>query len=366
MARKSKPTARPERVKPIKRRVRKQSPSSAKLEDVARVAGVSTATASRVLNSPGKVQADTRERVEAAIRSLNWIPHGAAKALASLRTRTVGALIPTLGHQAIMAMVEAIQQDLSDSGYTLFLGKPELQPDRTLRQATKMLEHGIECLILMGEEQPPALMDFLESRKVFYVTAYTSGRNGGKNCIGFDNFLEMSRLTEYLLSLGHRDFAIVSRQYEGNDRIRQRIEAVKAVLANVGLAVRPQHEIIVEKYLIGAGREGMQRLLKSDGVRPTAVICANDYLAAGAVIEAKAAGLSVPEDISVAGFDDLEMAAQIDPPLTTVRVPAIEIGHAIAKFIVGTLEKVPETRLPARFSAELMIRGSTAAAPGKI
>jgi LacI family transcriptional regulator len=95
------------------------------------------------------------------------------------------------------------------------------------------------------------------------------------------------------------------------------------------------------------------------------VICANDYLAAGAAIEAKASGLSVPRDISVTGFDDLEMSAQMDPPLTTVRVPAIDIGHAIAKFIVGTLEKEPGTRLPGRFNAELMIRGSTAAAPAK-
>lgn len=345
-----------------RRRVRKQSPSSSKLADVARVAGVSTATASRAINAPAKVNEETRERVFEAIRSLNWIPHGAAKALASLRTRTVGALIPTLGHQTIMSMIETIQQDLGDAGYTLILGKPEPQAERTLRQASKMVEHGVECLILMGEEQPKLLTEFLRSRKVFHVIAYTSGRHGAQNCIGFDNFLEMSRLTEYLLGLGHRDFAIITRAYEGNDRIRQRVEAVKATLAKVGLAVRPQHEITVEQYLIGAGREGMQRLLACEGVRPTAVVCANDYLAAGAVIEAKAAGLRVPEDISVTGFDDLELAAQFDPPLTTVRVPAIAIGKAIAGFIIGRLEG-EDVPLPPRFSADLVIRSTTAAAP---
>jgi LacI family transcriptional regulator len=348
-----------------RRRVRRGAPgASSKLADVAKMAGVSTATASRVINAPDKVSAETREKVLAAVRSLNWIPHGAAKALASLRTRTVGALIPTLGHQTIASMLEAIQQDLGDAGYTLLLGKPDPQPERTLRQAAKMLEHGIECLILMGEDQPPPLMSFLASRSALHVIAYTSGRYGTPNCIGFDNFLEMSRMTEHLLGLGHRDFAIVSRGWEGNDRIRQRVEAVKAVLRGAGLAVRPQHEVMVEKYLIGAGRQGMQQILNSPGVRPTAVVCVNDYLAAGAVIEAKAAGLSVPGDISVTGFDDLELAAQFDPPLTTVRVPAADIGHAIARFVIARLEG-EDAPLPARFVAELMIRGSTGPAPAR-
>jgi LacI family transcriptional regulator len=335
---------------------------SSKLADVARRAGVSTATASRVINAPDKVSAEMREKVLAAVRALNWIPHGAAKALASLRTRTVGALIPTIGHQSIASMIEAIQQDLGDAGYTLLLGKPELQPERTLRQAAKMLEHGIECLILMGEDQPRELMTFLRDRNVFFVIAYTSGRYGTPNCIGFDNFLEMSRLVEYLLGQGHRDFAILSRTWEGNDRIRQRVEAVKAVLREAGLAVRPQHEVIVEKYLIGAGRQGMQQILTSAGVLPTAVVCVNDYLAAGAVIEARANGLSVPGDISVSGFDDLELASQFDPPLTTVRVPVIEIGRAIAQFVIARLEG-EEVPPPGRFEAELMIRGSTGPAP---
>jgi len=342
-----------------RRRLRRSSDATIKLTDVARLAGVSTATASRALNSPSKVLPETRERVEAAIRSLNWIPHGAAKALASHRTRTVGALIPTLGHQMITAMIEALQQDLGDAGYTLLLGRPELSPERTLRQASKMLEHGIEALVLMGEAQPPELMEFLHRRNVFYVIGYTSGRHGMHNCIGFDNYVEMARLTQYLLELGHTRFGLLTRSYEGNDRIQQRVQAVRDTLAMAGLAVRPQHEVIVDRWLIGAGREGMQRLLEGAGPRPTAVICANDYLAAGAVIEAKARGLDVPVEISVTGFDDLELAAQIDPPLTTVKVPAIQVGHEIARYILGTLEN-GEAELPGRLSAELVVRGTTA------
>jgi LacI family transcriptional regulator len=341
-----------------RKRARRSSDSSIKLADVARVAGVSTATASRALNFPDRVLPETRERIEAAIRSLNWIPHGAAKALASLRTRTIGALIPNLGHQTIAAMLETLQQELGDAGYTLLLGRPDPSPERTLRQASKMLEHGIEALVLMGEAQPPILMEFLERRGAFYVIGYTSGRQGMRNCIGFDNYREMSKLVEHLLDLGHVRFGLLTRSFEGNDRIQQRIQAVRDCLARQGLAIRPQHDVIVDSWQMGAGRQGMRRILGADGPRPTAVVCANDYLAAGAVIEAKAAGLEIPRDISVTGFDDLELAAQIEPPLTTIKVPAPELGRRIAQFIIETLEKGSAT-LPERLSADLVIRGTT-------
>ena len=358
-------TGRPSRTEkgalaPKRGRVRKPL-AMTKLVDVARVADVSTATVSRVLNSPNMVSEASRVRVHAAIKELNWIPHGAAKALASLRTRTVGALIPTLSHQAISAMLESLQQVLGDAGYTLLLGRPDASPDRTVRQAMKMIEHGIECLVLMGEEQPKALMALLEQRNVFYVVAYTSGRMGLKNCIGFDNFLEMSRLVQHLLDLGHKNFGLLTRSFEGNDRIRQRVEAVHETLARVGIAIRPQHKIIVPSWALGAGRNGMQQVLQALP-RPTAVVCVNDYLAAGALIEAKAEGLHVPDDISIVGFDDLELAAQLDPPLTTVRVPAPQIGEEIGRFILGHLEG-GSAQLPDRFEATLMIRGSTGRPP---
>jgi len=340
------------------RRARKPFDGSVKLADVARHAGVSTATASRAINTPHLVSAEARERVEGAIRALNWIPHGAAKALASLRTRTIGVLIPTFGHQTIAAMIEALQHELALADYTLLMGWPDPTLETALKQAFNMIERGVDCLILMGEDQPEALMELLEKRNIFHVIAYTSGRQGRKNCIGFDNFLEMSKLTEHLLSLGHRNFGLITRGYAKNDRIRQRIEGVNYTLAREGIAIRPQHFIEVSHWLIGSGRDGMQRLMAQPPV-PTAVICANDYLAAGAVLEATAAGLRVPDDVSVVGFDDVELAGQLDPPLTTIRVPAQRLGRTIARYILDRLEK-GEAELPPRLEAELVIRGSTA------
>jgi LacI family transcriptional regulator len=355
-------TETPSVVAMKQRRSRKPFNGAIKLADVARHAGVSTATASRAINTPALVSAAAREKVEAATRALNWIPHGAAKALASLRTRTIGVLIPTFGHQTIAAMIEALQHELAIANYTLLMGWPDPSLQTALPQALNMIERGVECLILMGEDQPEALIELLERRGIFYVIAYTSGRQGRPNCIGFDNFIEMSKATSYLLSLGHRSFGLITRSYENNDRIRQRVEGVHQTLAQEGIAIRPQHFVEVSHWLIGSGRAGMQTLLSHPPV-PTAVICANDYLATGALIEAKANGLAVPDDMSIIGFDDVELAGQLDPPLTTVRVPAREIGLNIARFVLDTLEKGTAT-LPPRLEAELVIRGTTGK-PGK-
>jgi LacI family transcriptional regulator len=343
------------------RRARKPFQGTIKLADVAKHAGVSTATASRAINTPRLVSTEARERVETAIRELNWIPHGAAKALASLRTRTIGLIVPTFGHQTIAAMIEALQHRLALADYTLLLGWPDPTLETTLKQAFNMIERGVECLILMGEDQPEALMELLERRRIFYVIAYTSGREGRKNCIGFDNFLEMSRLVTHLLSLGHHDFGLITRGYAHNDRIRQRIEAVHHTLSEAGIAVRPQHFVEVSHWLIGSGREGMQTILSRPPV-PTAIVCANDYLATGALIEARAEGLTVPRDVSIVGFDDVELAGQLDPPLTTIRVPAKRIGESIAGFVLDYLEH-GEATLPGRIEAELVIRGTTAPPP---
>jgi LacI family transcriptional regulator len=339
------------------RRARKPFNGAVKLADVARHAGVSTATASRAINTPGLVSAEARERVNAATRALNWIPHGAAKALASLRTRTIGVLVPTFGHQTIAAMIETLQHRLAQANYTLLMGWADPALETALPQALNMIERGVECLILMGEDQPDALMERLEQRNIFYVIAYTSGRQGRPNCIGFDNFIEMSKATSHLLSLGHRRFGLITRPLKNNDRIRQRIEGVHHTLAQAGLAIRPQHMVEVSHGLIGSGREGMQIMLFEPRF-PTAVICANDYLAAGALIEAKAAGLAIPEDLSITGFDDVELAGNLDPPLTTIRVPARQIGEEIAQFVLNRLE-TGEATLPARLEAELIVRGST-------
>jgi LacI family transcriptional regulator len=341
------------------RRPRKSSGASVKLEDVARHAGVSTASVSRALNTPSLVSQVLRDRIAQASQDLQWVPNGVAKALASLRTRTVGVMIPTLSHQNFAILIEALQQDLAAAHYTLILCCMDVVDELRLEQARKLVERGVEYLVLVGEAHPDTLFDLLRSQNVPYVITYTSGRDKRHTYIGFDNYAASTRLTEHLLELGHRNFGVIAHDREENDRIQHRIAAVQDTLARSGLAIRPQHFVRVNSRHIASGREGMRRILMDDILRPTALVCTNDYIATGAMIEAKELGLAIPGDLSIVGFDDTDMSAHLDPPLTTARVPSRQMGEKIASYIISHLER-GTTESPPQLEAELIIRNSTA------
>lgn len=342
------------------RRPRRATGASVKLEDVARRAGVSTASVSRALNTPNLVSPELRDRITQAALDLKWVPNGVAKALASLRTRTVGVIIPTLSHQNFATLVEALQQDLGAAHYTLVLCcMAAATEEMHVQQARKLVEQGIECLVLVGEAHPEALFGLLRSQNIPYVITYTSGQDSRHVCIGFDNYAASVRLTKHLLELGHSSFGIVAHENDANDRIQQRLAGVRDTLAQSGIAVRPQHFVRVNSRHIASGREGMQKILSDDRLRPTALICTNDYIATGAMIEAKELGLRIPHDLSIVGFDDTDMSAHLDPPLTTIRVPSRLMGEEIAKYIITRLEGGSAER-PLPLAAELILRGSTA------
>jgi LacI family transcriptional regulator len=343
----------------VQRRARRSSAAVVRLDDVARLAGVSTASVSRALNAPDLVSIALRERIAHAVQELNWVPNGVAKALASLRTRTVGVMIPTLSHQNFATLIEALQQGLGAAQYTLLLCCVEASAELRLQQARKLVERGIECLVLVGEAQPPELFDLLRSQKIPYVITYTTGRDATHTCIGFDNYASAMRITEHLLELGHRDFGMVAHNSDSNDRIQQRIAGIRDTLARAGIAIRPQHFVEVDSRHIASGRDGMRRILADGALRPTALICTNDYIATGAMIEAKALHLAIPTDLSIVGFDDTDMSAHLDPPLTTIRVPSRRMGEEIATFIIARLDHGTAVA-PPPLEAELIVRGGTA------
>jgi len=145
---------------------------------------------------------------------------------------------------------------------------------------------------------------------------YTTGRTGLHTCIGFDNYASAVRITEHLLDLRHRVFAMIVHNSDDNDRIQQRVAGVRDTLAHAGIAIRPRHLVRADSRHIASGRDGMRQILADAECRPTALICTNDYIATGAMIEAKVLQLSIPGDLSIVGFDDTDMSAHLDPPLT--------------------------------------------------
>jgi len=333
-----------------------------KLEDVARAAGVSTATASRVLNHPDIVRPGLREKVTRAMTELSYTRDGAARALKLGRMRTIGAVVPTLNISIFAEGVEALQNRLSEQGYTLFIANSQYDVLKELGEVRALLERGIDGLVLVGDTFSDEVLQLVRQHGVPLVTTYVGAARDGVPAIGIDNAEATSQLTRYLLGLGHRDFGVIANLQPSNDRSRARHDGILRALEEAGIQLDSSRIIKVTHSLV-QGRSGLHQLLMTHPTI-TAVICTTDTLAMGAIAEARSLALTVPRDLSITGFDDIELASQMSPALTTVSVPAAEIGRSAADHLINALSGVPipvSVQLPYR----LVLRGSTGPAPAK-
>ncbi|EAQ24102.1 LacI family DNA-binding transcriptional regulator [Roseovarius sp. 217] len=303
------------------------------LADVARAAGVSTATVSRCLNSPSQVQESTRERVLAAVMALGYSPNFGARALAARRTGTIGAIIPTMENAIFARAIQAFQEELHLSGVTLLVASSSYSPQNEADQIRTLVARGADALLLIGHDRDPGIYAFLEQRGVPVLVSWAFDPAQARPAIGFDNRRAMAALAKEVLRLGHQRVGMISALAEGNDRARDRISGVRDALRDHGLDPTALHLIEIP-YSIANGAEAMAKLMALPA-RPTAVICGNDVLAVGALQMARKLGLRVPADVSITGFDDIELATVVDPALTTVHVPHREMGREAARLLVA-------------------------------
>ncbi|MGD9541875.1 MAG: LacI family DNA-binding transcriptional regulator [Variibacter sp.] len=334
---------------------RRRRPSdTVHLRDVAAQAGVSTATVSRVLNGTAMVSDGVRERVERATKKLGYVPNGAARALSSRRMHAIGAIVPSIENSGFAAAISGLQRRLDESGFSLLLASSQYDPKVELREATMLLSHGVDGLMIVGGDHHKDLLPLIQKKQVPFVETWTKTHH--HPCVGFDNAAAAARLTEYLLDIGHTRIGVIAGQTQHNDRASRRVAGVRRCLAKHGLTL--ESEWLIERpYRIPDGRLAMKSLLSS-AARPTAIICGNDQLAFGAIIEATSQGLKIPEDISIAGFNDLDYAAYLNPPLTTMHVPAEQIGRAAGDYLLGKIAGTPTLPIT-EIEVNLIVRGST-------
>lgn len=331
----------------------------AKLADVARAAKVSLATASRVLNQPQSVRPAARERVLEAVRQLAYTPDRAAQALSSGRSNVVGAVVPTLGLAIFADAVEALQDGLAEQGYTLLLANTRYDPKRELTQIKALLQHGVDGLVLVGDSFDPEVPALINQFGVPCLTTFVATSHHGFPCIGIDNHEAARTMAAHMLGLGHREFGIMANTALPNDRSQARLAGFLQALKEAGITSMKDRIVEVEHPLISSGRKALRQLLRvhSD---ITAVMCTTDTLAVGAAAEAKRLGIDVPGMLSISGYDDMEIAAEVDPPLTSVNIPAQQIGRLAADHILMAIggRHIP---VNTRFAAGQIVRGSTAA-----
>ncbi|CAM3622719.1 Transcriptional regulator [Bordetella sputigena] len=324
------------------------------------MAGVSTASISRALNTPASVSAELRARIDAAIAELGYIPDAAARALSSRRTRTIGAIIPTVDNAMFARGIEALQRYLSSQDYLLLLATSGYDPEVEHRQAQNMVSRGIDGLILRGDVHTPALRRLLAMQRIPFVNVGVYHPDKPYASVGADNESAARRACEYLLSLGHTDIGVVAALARHNDRASARVQGIRQALEAAGLDLRPEWHIEVP-YKLDDARQAARTLLARDP-RPTAVICGNDVLAYGVLLEAERQGLRLPDDLSVMGFDDLEWSRHLRPSLTTMHLPTDEVWTRAGEYLVRTLagEAAP---LHHEVDATLVVRESTGRPP---
>lgn len=306
------------------------------LDDVARAAGVSTATVSRCLNTPERVIEKTRTKVMAAVEQLGYTPNFGARAMAAKRTFTIGAIIPTMENAIFARGLQAFQEALHARGYTLLVSSTGYKADVEAEQIRALVARGADGLLLIGRARDPSIYDFLQHRSIPTLIAWTFEQGNTQPSIGFDNHAAMKTLGAAVINEGHRHIGMISGIIDGNDRAAGRYAGICDAMRAHGLDASAM-PVIETSYDIENGAAAFEALMQHTP-RPTVVVCGNDVLAVGAMKRARDMGLSIPEDVSITGFDDLELAQIVTPELTTVHVPHQEMGRRAAEELVTMLE----------------------------
>ncbi|WP_120496783.1 LacI family DNA-binding transcriptional regulator [Kiloniella sp. EL199] len=326
------------------------------LADVAKRAKVSTATVSRCLNFPDQVSASTRDRVMSAITELGYTPNFGARVLAAKRTNTIGAIIPTMENAIFARGLQAFQEELKYHGFTLLVASSSYREEIEEEQIHKLVSRGADGLLLIGAHRSDKIYKFLEQRNIPVVLSWVFRPDLNQYSVGFDNCEAMKELTNKIIDLGHKNIAVISASMHNNDRAYQRVLGIKSALKDAN--IEEQSLTIYEtSYGIDEGAEAFKKVIKTK-TRPTVILCGNDVLAAGAMRQAKKMGIRIPQDISITGFDDLQLASIVSPSLTTVHVPHRKMGKDAAQILVNlvTGRKVKEKSI--KLETTLCIRES--------
>ena len=306
------------------------------VKDIARAAGVSVATVSRVLNHPDLVTADRREAVLGALRSHDYIPNQFARSLISRRSRAIGLIVPTISNPVFAPTIAAIERELGGAGYALLINCCERDPAREFAQARTLIERGVDGLLITGSEHVPELAALLARYKMPYVSQDVSLDAPMGPSIALDNAGALETAIDYLHAQGHRRIAVFSGPIHNTPPVRDRMRGAVGRIRHHGLELPDAWCVVTEDYESDSTRAAAQKLL-AGGSRPTAVSLTGDILALGVVAECRALGLDVPRDIAIIGCGDTNMGQYVDPPLTTVRMPFAEMGEAAARNLLSLI-----------------------------
>ncbi|PUX01639.1 transcriptional regulator RbsR [Cronobacter malonaticus] len=328
----------------------------ATMKDVARLAGVSTSTVSHVINKDRFVSEAIRLRVEDAIRTLNYAPSALARSLKLNQTRTIGMLITASSNPFFSELVRGVERSCFERGYSLVLCNTDGDEQRMNRNLETLLQKRVDGLLLLCTEthQPsPAIMKRYPA--IPTVMMDWSPFDGGSDVIQDNSLLGGDIATRYLIDKGYTRIACVTGPLDKTPA-RLRLEGYRTAMQRAGLPVAEGYEVIGDFEFAG-GLRAMQSLLALPEP-PQAVFMGNDAMAVGAYQALYQAGLRIPQDIALVGYDDIELASYMTPPLTTIYQPKDELGELAIDVLIHRMAQPELQQQRLQLTPVLTVRGS--------
>ncbi|QRM33384.1 LacI family DNA-binding transcriptional regulator [Microvirga sp. VF16] len=318
------------------------------IADVARRANVGAGTVSRVLNGSKNVSRETREKVEACIRELGYMPNLVARGLAANRTGMISAIIPAIGYTQHAEVMQGLGDVLHENGIQIMIGHCGYSPEREEQIVANFLERRPDAFYLTGGWHTPQTRQLLQASGLPVVEGANLFDDPIDSVVGYDNFEAGRQIAHLLYSRGHRRMAIVTSSRDPNDRIADRLRGYLAAVRELEIDM---DELVFscENSFLG-GAEAVDRATGLSNPVDL-LLCSTDVMAVGAVFQCHRRGLSVPGQLAICGFDDLPIARSLTPALTTVSVDRVEMGRRAGQLLLQRIagETAPHKRIDVGF-----------------
>ncbi len=331
------------------------------IKDVAREANMSVATVSRVLNGSGPVSEKTRRLIREVAGQMRYVPHSGARSLITSKTETLGVLLPDLYGEFFSEVIRGMDDTAQRNGFHLLISRA--YADRHgIETAIRAMRGRVDGVVVMSPDlDAESLLNMPSAMPVVLLCSVSRGN--GIDSLTIQNCRGAREMVGHLVSLGHRRIAIIKgspRNYDSAERLR----GYRIALRDAGIV--PDTSLELAGNFTEAGGYAAAIELLAMRLRPTAIFAANDSMAIGALSALRESGVEVPEEMAVAGFDDIPLARYMDPPLSSVHVPICELGaRAVEILLEGITHKNGHARKRERVSTKLVIRSSTGRQPAE-
>lgn len=305
---------------------------AASIKDVAREAGVSIATVSRVLNDIDVVNEETKKKVVDAIKKLGYRPNIVARSLKTQRTRTVGILIPDISNQFYPEIVRGAEDVANIYDYNVMLCNSDFDLEKEKEYLRVLKEKMVDGVLYMSSSLEDDTLELINELNLKTVLVETDDKRGNLPSVTIDNIKATYETTQHLLNKGIKEVAFIGVSGEDNNAWRKRFTGYKQALQENGMEVKEELTYF-DNLKVKTGYEGVLSMLEK-GAKPEAIVCASDEIAMGAINALRSKGLNVPEDVSVTGFNDIDLAQAFYPRLTTVSQPMYDMGSIAMRMLI--------------------------------